>query len=813
MNNKKRLIILLIFVISLLSFSSFFTISRYVYKKSLTGNINSKVIKIEFEPNGDTEYKESQSSIVTVTHKAGTNFSTLKYVWSTNNDTDASDGIDFLNGDEIIKAMGEGEYYLCVYAEDINGLHNNVCSNKFNIDAKGPDMSLSHEYENGNYYIVVEVNDNATGIKDVISNESSTFDHTDGNKYYFNVVNGSNLSFTAIDNLDNSTTMSYDLCHEIEGTVYNYSYTGSIQNFKVVCDGLYAIEVWGAQGGTANSTYVGGNGGYSTGNKNLAVGNNLYIGVGGQGSTCASSSTTCVGGFNGGGSGKSYSESASVAAGGGGATHVALNNNLGELKNYNSSRNSIIIVAGGGGGGHYTNDYNSGIGGTGGGTDGGNPTQLGPHSQQVEGRLGKGATSSGPACTADDKNCGGFGYGGNSDNTVDHGAAGSGGGAGYFGGSGANIGAGGGGTGYVGGVENGSTVANQKTGNGQARIKYLGSSVNITFDYNYNFIPNGDFSNGLTGWSAKNAGTITLDNSLKSPDNHSSVKVCGSNTWAGIFRDDVSPALGEKMRLTFKMYRKTDISYFNVGVSLHYGSNDTHYNPGINYGNGSPVNTWTTLTVDADIPSSINDFRVYGNFNQSISTEYCVWVAELNLSIIKNAHYAKGYSFETLANPTRNGYIFEGWYTAPVGGTKIDSTSIVPNSDTTYYAHWRVPKIVTLESWQRPEGDNVSTTKFTIGSNTYTSNSSNIIGGTYWYGNKYTNINVLGGTQIYITSGYGAQTRWYTANSEDAYLCTGSRLVGTMPNSDISIFVYPDVQGHDNTKRRVISGLTNLRCG
>ena len=36
----------------------------------------------------------------------------------------------------------------------------------------------------------------------------------------------------------------------------------------------------------------------------------------------------------------------------------------------------------------------------------------------------------------------------------------------------------------------------------------------------------------------------------------------------------------------------------------------------------------------------------------------------------------------------REGYDFLGWYTAPVGGTKIDSSTPVPNTDTTYYAHW-----------------------------------------------------------------------------------------------------------------------------
>lgn len=37
-------------------------------------------------------------------------------------------------------------------------------------------------------------------------------------------------------------------------------------------------------------------------------------------------------------------------------------------------------------------------------------------------------------------------------------------------------------------------------------------------------------------------------------------------------------------------------------------------------------------------------------------------------------------------NPSRTGYVFEGWYTAASGGTKV--TSYIGTSNVTYYAHW-----------------------------------------------------------------------------------------------------------------------------
>ncbi len=46
-----------------------------------------------------------------------------------------------------------------------------------------------------------------------------------------------------------------------------------------------------------------------------------------------------------------------------------------------------------------------------------------------------------------------------------------------------------------------------------------------------------------------------------------------------------------------------------------------------------------------------------------------------------------GHAVGTLPTPTRTGYAFVGWFTAPEGGVQVYSTTIV-NSGVTYYAHW-----------------------------------------------------------------------------------------------------------------------------
>ncbi len=48
-------------------------------------------------------------------------------------------------------------------------------------------------------------------------------------------------------------------------------------------------------------------------------------------------------------------------------------------------------------------------------------------------------------------------------------------------------------------------------------------------------------------------------------------------------------------------------------------------------------------------------------------------------------------TYGSLASISRTGYTFDGWYTSPSGGTKIESTTEVNiTSDQTLYAHWTI---------------------------------------------------------------------------------------------------------------------------
>lgn len=262
--------------------------------------------------------------------------------------------------------------------------------------------------------------------------------------------NGSNLSELSGETIDTNIWTDFELLGKKEYVVTldvnggefkngTYLYTQSGEYiYTVPSDGLYQLEVWGAQGG-GTSNYIGGYGGYSVGNIELSQGTQLYINVGGSG--VADLKTGSIGyiegGYNGGGMGTYAGDGNTYSAtggSGGGATHIATIS--GELKELSptSDLNKILIVAGGGGGAgidsyeSYTYSY---AGGNAGG---------------YEGNVVSGESTT---CSAGTQSSGNhFGLGGNYTSGT-HGAAG--GGGGYYGGGGGDVNAPGcGGSGYIG---------------------------------------------------------------------------------------------------------------------------------------------------------------------------------------------------------------------------------------------------------------------------------------------------------------------------------------------------------------------------
>lgn len=233
---------------------------------------------------------------------------------------------------------------------------------------------------------------------------------------------------------------------EAEGENKEFSYTGEYQEYVVPKDGIYKIQLWGAQGGNYDSTLFGGYGGYTSGNVKLKKGEKLYFYVGGQPS---SNQWNYTGGWNGGGNTPSGKDKDGRA--GGGATDVRTEKtSTPAVWKETKSLASRIMVAGGGGGAAYESSSRwLSNGGNAGGINGFEPNYIGSSSA---GHYGTGGTqTAGGYTVAAPTNAtaiGVFGAGGNGINTD----GGAGGGSGWYGGGGSyTCSGGGGGSSYVSG--------------------------------------------------------------------------------------------------------------------------------------------------------------------------------------------------------------------------------------------------------------------------------------------------------------------------------------------------------------------------
>ena len=236
---------------------------------------------------------------------------------------------------------------------------------------------------------------------------------------------------------------TYDLTSSIPaatdlrtGDILNCPYSGTYKTITLP-KGTYKLECWGAQGGSYNTTYVGGKGGYSYGTLTLTESTVLYLYAGGAGTKPSTINRASGGGFNGGGNAYTTNTNNMPGAGGGGS----------DIRIKGSGYNNRIIVAGGGGGAHgVTTAY--GNGGYGGGTTGG----AGESSATRTYTPGAGGTATAAgnsyygtiANGSSNGKVGGFGFGGAPSASYS-----TGGGGGWYGGGYARRAGAGGGSGYV----------------------------------------------------------------------------------------------------------------------------------------------------------------------------------------------------------------------------------------------------------------------------------------------------------------------------------------------------------------------------
>lgn len=95
----------------------------------LTVKMDKTPPSITFKTDGSNNVSLIHSTIVNVSDTSG--IATLKYSWSKSSNENAKNGTTFKSGDNISSSNKYGDYYLCIYAEDVLGHSINKCSKPF----------------------------------------------------------------------------------------------------------------------------------------------------------------------------------------------------------------------------------------------------------------------------------------------------------------------------------------------------------------------------------------------------------------------------------------------------------------------------------------------------------------------------------------------------------------------------------------------------------------------------------------------------------------------------------------------------------
>ncbi|MBQ6295196.1 MAG: DUF2272 domain-containing protein [Firmicutes bacterium] len=245
--------------------------------------------------------------------------------------------------------------------------------------------------------------------------------------------------------------------------------------------------------------------------------------------------------------------------------------------------------------------------------------------------------------------------------------------------------------------------------NGDATVTlyaaWASTSYYLQFMNNYssvNYLLNSDFTNDLDPyyWASRNTSvaTVSIDRS-NTHNGYNSLRV-DSSAAGGSGKDLLIRTLtqgnkkdnnfvGDNKTMTLSFWAKSS----NPGTSIHFrwGYESTGYH------SVQLTTSWQKYVLVLNKTADFGDC-----FHPYIDAAGTVWLAELQLEDGSSATefvpenggiYAKltekaGGKYILPEDPVRDGYTFEGWYTAAEGGSLITSSTAVKDGNFRVYAHW-----------------------------------------------------------------------------------------------------------------------------
>ena len=231
--------------------------------------------------------------------------------------------------------------------------------------------------------------------------------------------------------------------------------------------------------------------------------------------------------------------------------------------------------------------------------------------------------------------------------------------------------------------------------NATLQAQWTVNSYTMTYDYNY---LDNDIFDTTYNTNSYNAccGSGSLTSKSESFDANGRTFSVTSTEQSWYFAS--TNALTNGKTYTWQLEAKASTSA-NLTVGSEQGG----------YGSYSIGTDWKKLSKTFTASSTGNKAFIFYGWYGSGSRTLSIRNVQLHEGGLNTTTSKKNYGTTLSDLPTpvaRTGYTFKGWFTQPVGGTQVSTSTSVPASDSTYYAQWTLNSHTV--TYDKNGGDSVS---------------------------------------------------------------------------------------------------------
>ena len=222
--------------------------------QELKGISTAGIATMQYSPNGNTTYKKSQSTTVTVS-EATEKVNSIKYQWlqTTNTPSETSFTTTCSNRETVTKSTGTGTWYLWTLVETETGTTDITRSNAFYLDNKGPTVTLtSKAVSTSSFTLTATASDSHIGtiatykfyVNGTLKSTQTTSSRTASYTVTGATMGETNCYVIVTDSLGNPTTKTTTAATKL--------YTWEM--WEISDDVAYEKEVLGSSSGSIPST-------------------------------------------------------------------------------------------------------------------------------------------------------------------------------------------------------------------------------------------------------------------------------------------------------------------------------------------------------------------------------------------------------------------------------------------------------------------------------------------------------------------------------------------------------------------------------